>query len=563
MRLRALIPGLLLLLMGCASIPTSGPVESLPVTVPPRGIEIAPEPPQPGISPGRLIDGFLQAMADPEADYAVARQYLTLAAGKAWDPSVGASIYEGAVTGDGSAFSLRGGRTGVLDANGRFTAANEAITVDLDVVEEDGEWRIAHVPDGVLVSRFMFDRYYSHATVYFMGAAGDLVIPDIIHVPEPLLTPTRIVQSQIAGPSTAVAGVVRNALPSGVVLGGAGATVDQNGIAVVSFRNLPDSMSEELRRQLGAQLLWSLTAIPRVTGLRVIGDGGPLELPGQDAEGVLELASQQGYQALSRAATPDLFGVRDGVAGRVGTAGSFIAMGSDGVRVSEVAASLDVALVAFIDENRRVVLVGPLGGQLTQVVPDLLEIRDAQFASGQLWVLGDDPKGRVRLLRIDSQGGQTFVETDALPGTIERFAIAQTGTRGAFVVNVAGEPHLVMATLGVSSGPVVMGSWPLLLMDESAEELHGITDISWSSETELAVLAGAVEAPSVYLVQMDGSAVEHLGPVPVVPTQITALPRMGGDAVVVRSADGVVIRYEARTRWSPLDLALSQVNYPG
>lgn len=563
MSLRALIPILVLLLVGCTTIPTSGPVESLPVTVPPRGIEIAPEPPQPGISPGRLIDGFLQAMADPEADYAVARQYLTKEAGKAWDPNVGARIYEGAVTGDGRSFSLRGTRTGALDASGRFTAANGVISVDLNVAEEDGEWRITHVPDGVLVSRFMFERYYSHATVYFMGAAGDLVIPDIIHVPEPLLTPARILQSQIDGPSPAIAGVVRNALPRGVVLGGAGATVDQNGTAVVSLRNLPGSMSEELRRQLGAQLLWSLTAIPRVTGLRVIDDGVQLELPGQDAEGVLELASQQGYQVLSRAATPDLFGVRDGEAGRVGTAGSFVAMGSDGVRVSEVAASLDVALVAYIDENRRVVLVGPLGGQLTQVVPDLLEIRDAQFASGQLWVLGDDPSGRARLLRIDSQGGQTYVDTGALPGEIDRFAIAQTGTRAAFVVRVSGEPQLVTATLGVSSGPVVVGSWPLLLMDESAGALHGITDISWSSETELAVLAGSAETPSVYLAQMDGSAVEHLGPLAVVPTQVTALPRMGGDAVVIRSANGEVFRYEARTRWSPLDLKLSQVNYPG
>ena len=82
-----------------------------------------------------------------------------------------------------------------------------------------------------------------------------------------------------------------------------GATIDQSGVVTVNLEGLFDRLGDDARRRLGAQLLWSLTAIPRVTGLVVTSDGVPFTLPGARADGALELASQQGYQILSRAAT--------------------------------------------------------------------------------------------------------------------------------------------------------------------------------------------------------------------------------------------------------------------
>jgi hypothetical protein len=86
-RLLVLVVALALALVSaCSSIPTSGPVEEVPFTAQPRGIDIAPEPPAEGVTPTRLVEGFLQAMADPGDDYAVARQYLTAGAGAWWQP---------------------------------------------------------------------------------------------------------------------------------------------------------------------------------------------------------------------------------------------------------------------------------------------------------------------------------------------------------------------------------------------------------------------------------------------------------------------------------------------
>lgn len=77
---------LLAALVGCADLPTSGPVEQVDVVLEQPSVDIAPEPPVEGMTPEQLVDGFLLAMADSEADYAVARQYLTPEADDAWRP---------------------------------------------------------------------------------------------------------------------------------------------------------------------------------------------------------------------------------------------------------------------------------------------------------------------------------------------------------------------------------------------------------------------------------------------------------------------------------------------
>ena len=77
---------LLVLLAGCARIPTSGPVGkssegsagnvSAPVFLPAA--------PQPGALPETIIDYFYRAGSGYEDDYAVARQYLTQASSVSW-----------------------------------------------------------------------------------------------------------------------------------------------------------------------------------------------------------------------------------------------------------------------------------------------------------------------------------------------------------------------------------------------------------------------------------------------------------------------------------------------
>ena len=114
-----LVAAVMALALGaCADIPTSGPVTEVSATTQGRGVQIAPEPPQKGMAASRIVEGFLQAMADPSGDYQVARQYLTSSARDAWGPKQGTVIYDGWVEAVGDGMELRGTTRGVLQCPG-------------------------------------------------------------------------------------------------------------------------------------------------------------------------------------------------------------------------------------------------------------------------------------------------------------------------------------------------------------------------------------------------------------------------------------------------------------
>ncbi len=556
---------LALLLVGCTDIQTTGSVQEVPLGAEPGGVQILAAPPQPGVTPVRLVEGFVQAMAVAEADYSVARQYLSSGAAAAWDPQQGGLVFKGVVSEEDGAVRVTGTRTGMLDADGRFTATSDALDHDFGVTEVDGEWRITRPPEGVLVSDYIFERYWSHVTVYFMANTFDHVVPDLVHVPDALLTPSRVVEAQIAGPSPAIEASVANAMGPQVRLGAEGASVDAEGTASVALTGLPITMPEDRRRLLGTQLLWSLTSIPRVTGLRITSGGVPFQIPGQTVDGVLALASQQQqeFQPLSRAATTDLFGVRDGIGGRIGPNNVFLPMSSDGVAVSEVAVSVDGTLVAFVDEARTTVLVGPLGGTLVRATPGWSNLRSAQFTLGNLWVIGDDAEGATHLLRVNAQGAVTEVDTGDTRGTIIDFSVTQAGVRLAAVVERSGKRHLVIATLLEGPTPRLAPAEELPLLSATRNPLTGYLSLDWSGETELAVVTDSGGVRTVLLTLLDGSLVEDLGPLSEDAVQISALPRLNGDAIVVRTEDGIVLRHDSSTRWTRMKEQLEEVSFPG
>lgn len=551
------------LLAGCTTIETVGPVEEVPLGNEPRGVQFAPEPPQPDVTPVGLVEGFIQAMTDPEADYDIARQYLTEASSETWDPRDGGAVYSGVVSDEDGNILVRGTRTGSLDDVGRFTATTDDFVHDFGVVDVDGVWRISQPPEGVLISDYFFEQYWSPVTVYFGSVDGDHVVPDVIHVHTDFLTPKRIVEAVLAGPSPGIAASVRSAMDDGVSLAAKDANVDAGGTATVALSGLDDAMPDEKRRLLGAQLLWSLTAIPRVTGLQILNDGAAFLLPDQNASLVLELASQQGYQVLSRTATTDLFGVQDGVGVRIDSDGKVLPMVSADATVSEVAVSVDGKLVGFIDEARSTVFVGPLGGALLPVSPGRTNLRGAQFALGNLWFMGDDAFGVSHLMRVNEQGKVVAVDSGELAGGLVDFAVAQAGVRVAVIVERAGKRHLMLSTLAEAKRPRLVSVVELPLLGALRGPLSNYRSLDFSGESDLVVVAETQSGPSIYRARLDGSAVEDLGPLPHEPVQVSALPGSGGDAVASRSADGEVLRHGANNRWIRLDVVLQDISYPG
>lgn len=552
------------LLVGCTTIPTAGPIEEVPHSAEPLGIEVAPQPPADGASPTALVEGFLQALVVPESDYETARSYLTEEAEAAWKPTRELVIYEGQVSGDAESARVEGARVGQLAEDGRYSGAFEAFTHDFGLVQVDGEWRINNPPDSPVLSAYLFERYYARLTLYFTSRIGSHVVPSPVYVHETQATPSAVVEALLRGPTPELSRVVTSAFPEGAALGPSGATIDAEGVVTVDLTGLETSMGDDARRRLGAQLLWSLTSIPRVTGLTIERGDLTFALPGATADGVLELATQQGYQVLSRASTTDLYGVRDGRPGRIAGVGTFERWTSVDGPVADLAVSLDGAETALLDDWRGRVSIGPLGGDLTTVQVGVTRLRAPQYSLGTLWVLGQNVGGTPTLANVDRTGRVTTVDVDLPPGaSIIDFAVSPTRARVALILQVGDERQLGVASV-IGANPVTVRNWERLeLIGESSTPLTNFSAIAWQAETSIAVAAADAGRTSVFTTQIDGSHVEDLGEVSGTIVELAAMARLGGGAVAIRTENNVAWRYEPRTRWTRLSDQIGAIAYGG
>lgn len=551
----------IVVLSGCTNIPTAGPVEQVPVSAEPRGIDIAPQAPVAGMLPARLVDGFLQAMASPQDDYAIARQYLTEDAAQRWDPTV-AVVFDGLVVGGDGTAILDATQLGTIDVNARYSSEPRDLEHDFGLVNQDGEWRIDSPLPSLMLSRFIFERYYQRVPLYFMSRSGTHVVPDPIHLPEVLLTPTAVVDALLNGPSETIAQAVTDAMPSGIRLAEEGATIDQSGVVTVHFEGLSDRLGDDARRRLGAQLLWSLAALPRVTGLVVTSSGLPFTLPGARADGALELASQQGYQILSRAATVDLFGIREGRPGRVSGGNRFEPWGNTVSTAAELAVSLDGDTAAIIDATRSTLLMGSMRGQFGEIVVPVSNLRSPQFVLGTLWLMGDDAEGVPRLLTVDRMGSVTEVQMLLPEGSqLDDYAVSPAQARAALLLSKGGTREMGIATVVAGGAGRIMDWRELPMVTASGELVADVIALAWRSETSIAMAGSAGGVRSVFAVEVDGSLVEELGPFTGAVEELTAMARLGGGSIALRTDADVTWRYEVRTRWTRLAEGITAIAY--
>ncbi len=562
MRLRILLLTFLLVCTGCASIPTEGPIEEVPIPEDPAGIEIAPQPPRGDDEPAQIIEGFLLAMSEGDATYRTARAYLTAEAAQQWAPERPTQVFQGSVIEADDHYLLQGVLLGEIDDADRFQPIGEPLRHDFGLVKEQGQWRISNPPDGVLLSRYLFARNYRQVTIYFSALDNEVGVPDLLIIPETEVSPGRIVEAVLRGPSERMANVVRNTIPSGVQLGAGGASVDEDGVATVDLTGIAPSMPPEQRRRLGAQLLWSLTSVPRVTALKVTVDGIQFALPGQSADGVLELATQQGYSVLSRTLSQDLFAVQDHTPGTLNDHGRFVPLGGELPPSAEVAISIDGTHTALIGADRQTVSVGLSDDALTPIQPGFTKIHGGQWALGYFYALGDDAQGMTRMFRVSAQHEVEVMEV-RLPASmaLRGFSMHQTGAVAAVVGERNGSTHL---GLMVASSPGVLDRWQELPpTGPSGQSITRIDDVQWNSESTLVLTGDIDESWGVVVVSADGAFVEEIGSFREPIQSVAALPRQGGGLIALRGSGGAVWRYTAPNRWAHVDVKVTDLAFAG
>jgi lipoprotein LpqB-like beta-propeller protein/sporulation and spore germination protein len=433
-------------LTGCASVPTSSPVQVLR-RVGDADAAVLPPGPVDGSNALDLVRGFVYASGSSPDRHGAARRFLAPEAAE-WDDGVGTTVlderfdtvYPSTVDpeGDMRTVRIRGTALGRLTPGGWFEADQAPVQVDVGVVRRDDQWRIARLPAGVLVRLSDLRANYRTVKSWFVDPARGVAVPDLRYLPG---SPTRAQAARamellLAGPSTALQGAATSMLPPGAQLRSNVATSPE-GALIVDLTQVGE-LDETRRRLLAAQVVLSLAEVS-VGRVRLLVDGAPLlaDRPDLTRDDVSALVGEP-----APAPVPALV-VYGGRVHRVTATQPDAALPGlvgDGVPAVQSAAASPVGgRVAVVAGGPRPRLLA--GGPEGPVRPVGLEAATMSRPSwgssgGEVWTVLDS--AAVTRVQFDAGGDARVSRVDAAPltalGPVADLRLSRDGSRVAAVV---------------------------------------------------------------------------------------------------------------------------------
>ena len=558
------------LLAGCSSLPTSGPVRpgrDLQADRDDVGVRVIGQPPLPGAPPEDIVRGFLQAGADFVNDHAVARLYLAPKARQQWKPNTGTSVYdrsEGPFSvepaGSGQV-TLTATHVAGIDGQGHYTrtaAGSPRLTRTFEMTQVDGEWRIAALDNGLVLTRSDVQETFRQLNLYFLAPSRRVLVPDTVFLPAVPGLSTALVTRLLAGPGEALASATTTAFPRGSSLAVSSVPL-RDGIAQVNLDDTVGRADDSARALMSAQLVWTLKQLPEFRGLQLSVEGVDLGVPGQGEVQPSEAWSDYDPAGVPRDAVA--YAVRGGRLGRI-LDGRFTDAGAPGDRrlaLRRPAVSLDGAQVAGVTNAGRALVTG----RLVDEEPLRVRLRGSALttpswdAAGNVWVV-DAPVGRLWMIP-DGTRAPVAVKVPELPaGRVIAVKVARDGARVAVVAGDGAGARLYVGSIerGRSGAPTA----GLAGLTEVLPELRSVRDVAWADATTLAVLGaqgGELVAP--FMTDTDGYEV-----VPVEPqvglVSIAAAPP--ARPLLAGSENGRIAQYTAGRGWVDLGPGATPA-YPG
>jgi hypothetical protein len=283
---------------GCADVPTSGLLQH---TARPAGAGGEQQGsdccgyimtgPGPGSSPSNIVQGFLLASADFGNHHQIARQYLTRAASRSWQPGTGPAVTVVArpptVTAARPAFGSRNTavvnisaqQLGSVSASGQYVPAEAGqppLSQEFTLQQVDKQWRIATLPSStgtkqtpasvdqpsheLLLTKDLFQLAFQPRNLYYLDPGGKGLVPNPVFVPVDSGDPAvDLVRALLIPPQGWLAGAVLSAFPPAatprhveILPGSKTAVVDLS---------LPKSATTETSLAgMASQLVWTLTS---------------------------------------------------------------------------------------------------------------------------------------------------------------------------------------------------------------------------------------------------------------------------------------------------------------
>jgi hypothetical protein len=479
-------------LAGCAGIPTSGQViahediDSAGRAGPYVGGEV--QGPEPGQTPEQIVDGFLEAMNFYEANYETAREYLTSAAAREWNPDVSTTVYWAEPTTQQVAQNRVQVQLNVwatVRAQREFEKAESGAVHEHSLVleEVDGEWRIANPPPGLIIRDADFNEEFAAHDLFFYEPGFRALVPDTVYLPVRGPVATLLAQKLLEGPSGRLELAVQTAFPEQTQLA-VDAVAVTNGEADVKLTDNALSASGSQRQQMVVQLAWTLGQLPEVEQVNV--HGGQI---------LLDEAATRRFPDSNPASTRalSLFAVTD--AGVVQLDDNQVATPVVGPLsahpgVEEVAVDPAMSSAVVVDEGRTSLKWSELSVDASvEIIAQGQLLRSPSVdLTGLAWVIeGNEQSSKLVVSSPVSE--QAVVPITGLDGRrLDAVAVAADGARIGLVADGA-----------VYEGVIVRDDYPYDVRVENVRSIDhsdvtgSAIDVAWNQYNELAVLTAADE----------------------------------------------------------------------
>jgi hypothetical protein len=515
----------LLLVTACSGIPDSGPIVTVDASDQPTPVSpgrVDPAPPAPGSTPAQVVRDFMAAMEAFPVSTDVAREFLTEAAAETWDPSRGTVVYESADFGEapGGRVNMQVVERARIGSRGTFTpqpAGSQQRTFEWQLRRQGGEWRIANPSNLLYVGAAYFEDYYSSYNLYFLDPSQTIVVAEPAYFPSGDQLATNLVRALLAGPSSTSAAHVRTAIPSSERLD-VPIPVRDDGLAEVRLTGPEEELTELQAELVSVQVVTTLRQVPGLLGVRIVVNGTPLEIGGNDVQ---EVASWGYYDPAANRIEGRLFALaRGGLQTVEGlSVAPFVApVGPGRQSLSYLHVQETTDRLLGVSQDRQRLLSGPIDPADGPLRP--VEVTGADFGrptedrGGGLVVPDRAPDGST-LVVVDNLGvaeARRVLATSLSALRVERFAISPDGMRFLAVVTPAASStgvkfaRLMIGWVDRDPDGRISGVSDTRSLTVPGEQLSAVRDAGWIGQGGIALIGRFAESPyAVYTVNIDGS----------------------------------------------------------
>jgi hypothetical protein len=522
-----------LALTACAAIPVDGAVrtgqtikdESL------SGVDYRPDKPVAGADQTAILRGFIAAGTGAQDDYAIARQFLSSGFAEKWNPRRGVTVRQGnpAVERVGErelTYTLTASAT--VDANGEYTQAVRptSSTLTFQFTREDGEWRIAYAPDGIILSPVSFDSVFQQHALYFFDPTYKFLVPDERWFLARSSTSTRIASALLAGPADWLKGSVVSSFPEGTQLSLNAVTID-SGTALVDLSSDALRASSQDRARMREQLSKSLASVATVSSVSITVEGATFSVPDTSGSEAVQNPDVDSRPLVDH----------DGAVGYAATGSGKVAelgngMGDEiaGLDPSSLALSAS-GTAAAIGNDDGVTVVRGRNHLRIDATDDLVapSIDDVGF----VWVASSKDTRKVTAYGL---GGDPHAVSTTLPkGELVSFQVSRDSTRALALIETSDGPSLyVMAIVrGSDRTPTTLGS-PVRVQAATGTAVGA----AWVSDSDVASVGQTTTGPDVVRTTIGGQS----NTLPKPDGRATAIAGGSGGSMLLRMSDGSVLQ---------------------